>query len=376
VGYGPGAMEAVVTGRLPSPEFWSGKRVFLTGHTGFKGGWLALWLSAMGARVHGFALAPPTQPNLFEAARIGDVVEHETGDIRDAAALGASLRAAAPDIIIHMAAQALVLQSYQQPVETYATNVMGTVHLLEAARACGSALATLIITSDKCYENRDIIWGYREGDRMGGHDPYSNSKGCAELVTAAYAGSFFAGRALGSVRAGNVIGGGDWARDRLMTDLIGALLAGRAPILRSPMAVRPWQHVLEPLAGYLVAIESLAAQPRAGAAWNFSPDPGSDVTVGELADLICLLWGSGIRPVVEVNPASGKEAVLLTLDSAKARRELGWRPRWPLERALAETVRWYRAWQEGADMRQVTLGQIAAYGTTAVPRPNLTMELA
>jgi CDP-glucose 4,6-dehydratase len=369
-------MEAVVAGRLPSAAFWSGKRVFLTGHTGFKGGWMALWLSAMGARVHGFALAPPTQPNLFEAAGIAALVEHETGDIRDADALGASLAAVAPDIVIHMAAQALVLRSYQQPVETYATNVMGTVHLLEAARACGSVLATLIVTSDKCYENRDIIWGYREGDRMGGHDPYSNSKGCAELVTAAYAGSFFAGRALGSVRAGNVIGGGDWARDRLMTDLIGALLAGRAPVLRSPAAVRPWQHVLEPLAGYLVAIESLAAHPRAGAAWNFGPDPGGDATVGEVADGVCMLWGGGIRPVVEINPANGKEAALLTLDSTKARAELGWRPRWPLERALAETVRWYRAWQEGADMRQVSLGQIAAYGATAVGRPNLTMELA
>jgi CDP-glucose 4,6-dehydratase len=237
---------------------------------------------------------------------------------------------------------------------------------------------TLIVTSDKCYENRDIIWGYREHDRMGGHDPYSNSKGCAELVIAAYAGSFFAGlgRALGSVRAGNVIGGGDWARDRLMTDLIGALLAGRAPILRSPAAVRPWQHVLEPLAGYLVAIESLAAQPRAGAAWNFGPDPGGDATVGEVADRVCMLWGGGIRPVVEANPAGGKEAGLLTLDSAKARRELGWRPRWPLDRALAETVRWYRAWQDGADMRQVTLDQIADYCGTALARPNLTMELA
>jgi CDP-glucose 4,6-dehydratase len=369
-------MEAVVAGRLPSPEFWHGKRVFLTGHTGFKGGWLALWLSAMGARVHGFALASPTQPNLFEAARIEGAVQHEIGDIRDAAALGASLRRGAPDIVIHMAAQPLVLRSYEQPVETYATNVMGTVHLLEAARACGTALTTLIVTSDKCYENRDIIWGYREHDRMGGHDPYSSSKGCAELVTAAYAGSFFAGRALGSVRAGNVIGGGDWARDRLMTDLIAALLAGRAPILRAPGAVRPWQHVLDPLAGYLVAIESLAAQPRAGEAWNFGPDPGGDVTVGELADRVCTLWGGDIRPVVESSPAGGKEAGLLTLDSTKARRDLGWRPRWPIDRALAETVRWYRAWREGADMRALTLGQIADYVATTSTRPGPTMEPA
>ena len=360
-------MEAMVGGRLPSPGFWRGRRVFLTGHTGFKGGWLSLWLSAMGADVQGFALPPPTEPSLFREARLDTVVAHTVGDIRDGAALAAAIHRFGPDIIIHMAAQPLVLHSYQQPVETYATNVMGTVHLLEAARSCTTAQVTLIITSDKCYDNRDSLWGYREPDPMGGHDPYSNSKACAELVTAAYAGSFFAalGRALASVRAGNVIGGGDWARDRLMTDLIGSLIENRAPVLRSPASVRPWQHVLEPLSGYLLAIEHLAARPVAGAAWNFGPDPAGEVTVGEVADRVCALWGGGIRPVIEDNAGRGKEARLLTLDSTKARRELGWRPRWGLERTLAETVRWYRAWQAGTEMRQFTLEQIAAYSAAA-----------
>jgi CDP-glucose 4,6-dehydratase len=266
-----------------------------------------------------------------------------------------------------------VLRSYAEPVETYATNVMGTVHLLEAARACASAEVTLIVTSDKCYANPESIWSHRETDPMGGHDPYSNSKGCAELVTASYAGSFFAGRALGSVRAGNVIGGGDWARDRLMTDLIGALLQDRSPLLRSPASVRPWQHVLEPLSGYLVAAEHLASHPAAGVAWNFGPDPAGEVPVNEVAERICAFWGSGLRPVVAGDPSGGKEARLLTLDSTKARRELGWRPRWTLDRALAETVSWYRAWQAGSDMRQVTVDQIAAYRQATQADLTLTM---
>jgi CDP-glucose 4,6-dehydratase len=367
-----------LVGRLPSPAFWRGRRVFLTGHTGFKGGWLALWLSAMGAKLHGFALAPPTEPNFFSALRLADVVSHEIGDIRDAALLTGSLRRFQPDIVIHMAAQPLVLLSYQQPVETYATNVMGTVHLLEAVRGCASVQATIIVTSDKCYENVDSMWSYRESDRMGGHDPYSNSKGCAELVTAAYARSFFApaGRALGSVRAGNVIGGGDWAPDRLMTDIFAALLAGSAPVLRAPQAVRPWQHVLEPLAGYLVAGEHLAAAPQAGAAWNFGPDPDSEVNVAAVAERVCALWGAGIRPVHEETAARGKEARLLTLDSTKARRELGWRPRWGLDRALTETVHWYQAWAGKKDMRTFSLGQIADYTGTAQLLPDQAKEVA
>jgi CDP-glucose 4,6-dehydratase len=352
--------------------------VFLTGHTGFKGGWLALWLTAMGAKVHGFALAPPAEPNLFAALGLGGIVGHEIGDIRDAALLGASLRRFQPDIVIHMAAQPLVLLSYQQPVETYATNVMGTVHLLEAVRACASVQATIIVTSDKCYENVDSMWSYRESDRMGGHDPYSNSKGCAELLTAAYASSFFApaGRALGSVRAGNVIGGGDWAPDRLMTDIFAALLAGTAPVLRAPSAVRPWQHVLEPLSGYLVAAEHLAAAAQSGVAWNFGPDADSEVNVAAVAERVCGLWGAGVGPVSEENAARGKEARMLTLDSTKARRELGWRPRWGLDRALTETVRWYQAWAGTKNMREFTLGQIAAYTGASQRLPDQAKEVA
>ncbi len=370
-------MESLV-GRLPSPAFWTGRGVFLTGHTGFKGGWLALWLTAMGARVHGFALAPPTEPNLFGALGLGEIVSHEIGDIRDAALLAASVRRFQPDIVIHMAAQPLVLLSYQQPVETYATNVMGTLHLLEAVRACASVQATIIVTSDKCYENTGRMWSYRESDRMGGHDPYSNSKGCAELVTAAYASSFFApaGRALGSVRAGNVIGGGDWAPDRLMTDIFVALLSGRPPVLRAPKAVRPWQHVLEPLAGYLVAAEHLAAAPQAGAAWNFGPDADSEVNVATVACRVCGLWGGGIRPVEQESAARGAESRMLTLDSTKARRELGWRPRWGLDRALTETVRWYQAWRGNQNMKTFSLGQIADYTGAAQSLPDEAKEVA
>jgi len=359
--------------------FYAGKKVLVTGHTGFKGGWLSLWLAAMGVKVHGFALAPPTEPNLFAALGLAQIISHEIGDIRDAALLATSLRRFAPDITIHMAAQPLVLLSYQQPVETYATNVMGTVHLLEAVRACASVQATIIVTSDKCYENTGGLRSYRETDGMGGHDPYSNSKGCAELVTAAYAGSFFApaGRALGSVRAGNVIGGGDFAPDRLMTDIVTALSAGCAPVLRAPQAVRPWQHVLEPLSGYLVAAENLAATLQAGAAWNFGPDSDSEVNVCAVAGRVCELWGGAIRPAIEENAVRGKEARTLTLDSTKARRELGWHPRWRLDRALTETVRWYQAWGAGTkNMQKFTLGQIADYTGTAQSLPDEAKEVA
>lgn len=373
-----GAMESMVAGRLPSPAFWRGRRVFLTGHTGFKGGWLALWLHEMGAHVQGFALAPSTDPNLFEALGLAAIIGHEIGDIRDGAALSESLQRFRPDIVIHMAAQPLVLLSYEQPVETYATNVMGTVHLLEAARRCETAQVTLVVTSDKCYENRDVIWGYREHDPMGGHDPYSNSKGCAELVTSAYAGSFFsgAGRALGSVRAGNVIGGGDWSRDRLMTDLIAALLKEQSPVLRAPGAVRPWQHVLEPLSGYLVGIEALAESRVAGAAWNFGPEPSSEVTVAEIAAKICAFWGGGVQPVIAEAAKPGREARFLALDSTKARRELGWLPRWGLDEALGQTVSWYQAWRRGANMRDVSLKQIADYRGASFAQPQIVTENA
>jgi CDP-glucose 4,6-dehydratase len=347
-------MENLVTPRLPDKHFWRGKKVFLTGHTGFKGGWLSLWLSELGAEVQGYALAPTTPQNLFEALRLDALIGHEIADIRNGQHLSASLQNFSPDIVIHMAAQPLVLYSYAQPVETYATNVMGTVNLLEAARST-SAAVTLIITSDKCYENHNTPRGYREDDRLGGHDPYSNSK--------AYATSYFStlGLALGSARAGNVIGGGDWSPDRLMTDIIAALLANRAPVLRAPNAIRPWQHVLEPLCGYLLAIEHLFATRQAGAAWNFGPDPASEVTVAKIAEKTCQLWGAGITPIHEGDASRGKEAQLLALDSTKACMELAWQPHWSLDQALQATVQWFKAWSKGTDMREFTLNQIAGY---------------
>lgn len=350
------------------PEFWNEKSVFLTGHTGFKGSWLSLWLSEMGAVVTGFALPATSRPNLFEVADVASAVHSLTGDIRDYDALLAAMRIAKPDIVIHMAAQSLVRYSYAEPVETYATNVMGTVHVLEAVRQLASVQATLIVTSDKCYENREQIWGYRENDRMGGHDPYSNSKGCAELVTQAYGRSFFevnpACGALASARAGNVIGGGDWALDRLVPDIMRSLTKGEAPILRNPKSIRPWQHVLEPLSGYLTAIEYIAARKfPAPDSWNFAPAEDSHVTVGRVARSLCEAWGKGIMPVIQENPGSVHEANLLSLDATKARQELGWTPRWKLDETLARTAAWYRAHDERQNMRDFTRSQIRDYTT-------------
>lgn len=345
--------------------FWSGKKVFLTGHTGFKGGWLCLMLHRLGAIVHGYALPPPTEPNLFTAARIEKVMaRHETGDVRDSEALARSLRAFAPDIVVHMAAQSLLRPSYELPVETYAINVMGTVHLLEAVRRTESVRAVLNVTSDKCYENRETSRPYREQDPMGGYDPYSSSKGCAELVTAAYGRSYFAdGRvALASLRAGNVIGGGDWARDRLVPDIITALIAGKSPFIRNPQSVRPWQHVLEPLSGYLRVAEYLwEKKPRQPEAWNFGPPAEGEVNVAFVADEICRLWGNQKAGWETGEAPALHEAGILKLDSAKASRELGWKPRWNLPASLAMTVEWYRRFRDGADMQAVTLEQIAAH---------------
>lgn len=352
------------------PDFWRGKKVFLTGHTGFKGGWLCLMLARLGALVHGYALPPPTEPNLFTLARIEETLaSHRLADVRDRETLAQAVRAAAPDIVIHMAAQPLLRLSYEVPVETYATNIMGTVHLLEAVRHAPTVRVAVNVTSDKCYENRETAQSFREDDPMGGHDPYSSSKGCAELVTAAYGRSFFTdGRvALASVRAGNVIGGGDWARDRLVPDMIAALIAGHAPLIRNPHAVRPWQHVLEPLSGYLRAAQRLWDAPPAWhpEAWNFGPDAEGEANVTVLADTICRLWGGGARWQNGADSAAPHEAHMLKLDSAKARRELGWHPRWPLPVALAETVVWYKSFGDGADMRAVTLAQIASYENAA-----------
>lgn len=351
----------------PQPDFWRGKRVFLTGHTGFKGGWMVLWLKKMGAVVHGLSLQPPTEPNLFTLARVADGLEHQIGDIRDLATVRNAVAAFKPDILLHLAAQPILRLSYDEPVETYATNLMGTVHVLEAARQTPSVQVTLVITTDKCYENREQVWAYRETDAMGGHDPYSSSKGCAELAVSAYGRSYFNTRqqVVASVRAGNVIGGGDWARDRLMTDLIAAVAAGQKPVIRNPHAVRPWQHVLEPLSGYLCATEYLwAMRPEGPEAWNFGPDADSDVPVQVVANDICRLWGFADGLTLTPDPRQLHEAHLLRLDSSKARAELGWKPRLTLKQGLAMTVDWFKAWKDNKDMQAVSGAQIDAYRET------------
>jgi len=350
-----------------SPGFWRGKTVFLTGHTGFKGGWLALWLSSLGARVHGYALTPPTTPDLFTQARVGDgLASHTVADVRDPGALAAALRSCEPDIVLHLAAQPLVRSSYAEPVMTYSVNVMGTVHLLEAARTCESVRSIVIVTTDKCYENKEWAWGYRESEPMGGHDPYSSSKGCAELVTAAYRDSFLAsaGIAVASARAGNVIGGGDWAMDRLLPDFFRAAKAGRVLEVRYPDATRPWQHVLEPLSGYLTLAEQLFThgQPVAQA-WNFGPADEDAKPVRWLLDrLTAQMPGTSWR---HVGGEHVHEAGYLKLDSSKARSLLHWSPRWALAEALSRTVEWQQAWNSGRDMRDFSLRQIAEHQACA-----------
>jgi len=354
----------------PSPLFWKGKRVLGTGHTGFKGGWLALWLNQLGAVTYGYSLAPPTEPNLFSIAQVRSAVaQHQIGDIRDLPALTKAMQAFKPDIVLHLAAQPILRLSYSEPVETYATNVMGTVNVLEAARQVGSARVTLVITTDKCYENKEQIWPYRESDALGGHDPYSSSKGCAELVVSAYGRSFFAkgSACVASVRAGNVIGGGDWAKDRLMTDIIAALANKQSPILRNPASIRPWQHVLEPLSGYLLATEHVwQAMPHVPESWNFGPESDSDVAVGIVAETVCDLWGGGIKPKIEADVHQLHEAKLLRLDSSKAKAELGWKPRLTLPDALAMTVAWHRARLDNKNMQAFTLAQIDEYQSPSV----------
>jgi CDP-glucose 4,6-dehydratase len=347
----------------PDPQFWSARRVLVTGHTGFKGAWLCLWLASLGARVAGFGRAP-SAPSLYALARVGEDVEHVEGDVRDGEAVAAAVARLAPEVVIHMAAQALVRRSFADPVETYATNAMGTVHVLDAVRRRGADVRVIVIvSSDKCYENREWVWGYREDDRLGGHDPYSSSKACAELVTAAYRSSFFDGEAaaaVASARAGNVFGGGDFGEDRLLPDVFRAALAGAAIRVRNPHAVRPWQHVLNPLSGYLRLAERAWNDRAYATAWNFGPPDDDARPVRWIVERLAALWGEPLRWEIDPGPHP-HEARRLKLDSSLARARLGWAPTWSLEAGLERTVAWHRAQRDGADLRAVTLDQLRGF---------------
>ena len=349
-------------------SFWKDKRVFLTGHTGFKGAWLSLWLNSLGAEVTGYALEPPTTPSFFDICRIDEIVTSIRADVRDRELLKDAMSKADPEIIIHMAAQPIVRDSYKDPVATYDINVMGSVHLLDAIRHCRGVKAVINITTDKCYENREWIWGYRENEPMGGYDPYSNSKACSELVTSAFRSSFFNpekysehGVALASARAGNVIGGGDWGVDRLIPDCIRAVLKGNSILIRNPQAVRPWQHVLEPLAGYLLLAQSLYEEGTQYAeGWNFGPDEKDAKPVDWLVSHFCSAWGDDASYKLDTGEHP-HEAHYLRLDCSKANSKLGWHPRLNLERAMDLIVDWTRAYQDGQDMRAFSLSQIKEY---------------
>lgn len=361
-------METVVSRGVSDMNFWQGKKVFLTGHTGFKGSWLSLWLHFLGAEVTGYALEPPTEPILYDLARLDGCVTSIIADVRDLDRLKAEMVKASPDIVIHMAAQPLVRDSYKIPVETYAINVMGVVHLLEAVRACPSVRSVVNVTTDKCYENREWPWGYRENEAMGGFDPYSNSKGCSELVTAAYRSSYFNphrfadhGVGLATARAGNVIGGGDWANDRLIPDIIRAILAGEPVHIRNPHAIRPWQHVLEPLSGYLLLARRLYEHgDKYAEGWNFGPADDDVRPVEWIVRLMCRQWGDGACYDID-NGEHPHEAHYLKLDCSKARSQLDWCPRWNLEKALDSIIQWTRRYRAGDDPRTVCLEQIADY---------------
>lgn len=349
--------------------FWKDKRVFLTGHTGFKGSWLSLWLESAGARVTGFALPPPSEPSLFTEAAVSDGMRSIEGDVRDLTAVRDALQQSEAEIVLHLAAQSLVRRSYEDPVETYATNVIGTAHVLEAVRRTPGVKALVSCTSDKCYENKEWDRGYREDDRLGGKDPYSNSKACAELVTDAFRRSYFSGPetevAVASVRSGNVIGGGDWARDRLIPDLVGGFLAGEEVPIRSPDAVRPWQHVLEPLNGYLELAEHLWEGGREYAeAWNFGPEREDARPVRWIAEHLAEIWGDGARWRIDDRPHP-PEATYLKLDSSKARARLGWRPRLDLSTALDWLASWYLEHRQGRDARELCRRRIEDFEARA-----------
>ena len=347
-----------------SPSFWKGKRVFVTGHTGFKGSWLSLWLQDMGAIVKGYALEPNTNPNLFTQAKVAQIMESEIGDITDLKHITESMIAFNPEVLIHMAAQPLVRLSYQEPVLTYATNVMGTVNVLEAARNCTNLKAIVSVTTDKCYENKEWAWGYRENEAMGGHDPYSSSKGCAELVTAAYRKSFFNGinsAYLASARAGNVIGGGDWADDRLIPDIIKAFEKNEPVIVRNPMATRPWQHVLEPLSGYLLLAQHLYEDGSDFAeGWNFGPKDEDCKSVSWILDKMVDKWGKGASWELDKNN-NPHEAGYLKLDCSKAATQLNWYPKWNLEDTLESIINWHQNYIAQKNIQEQCLLEIAKY---------------
>lgn len=350
------------------PSFWHGKKVFVTGHTGFKGSWLCLWLQQMGAIVRGYSLPAPTEPSLFAVANVRQGLISEEGDIRDFFHLREALADFKPEIVFHMAAQPLVRLSYDEPIETYSTNVMGTVYVLEAIKQVGGVKAIVNITSDKCYENREWVWGYREDEAMGGYDPYSNSKGCAELVASAYRNSFFNvvkyhehGTALASVRAGNVIGGGDWAKDRLIPDILRSFENNQPVIIRNPHSIRPWQHVLEPLSGYLLVAQKLYTEgPAFAEGWNFGPNEMDATPVQAIVDTMVGLWGDKASWQLD-GQDHPHEAHYLKLDCSKAKMRMEWHPRWDLNTTLSRIVSWHKAWLAGEDMRTYTLNEINDY---------------
>jgi len=351
---------------------WSDKDVFLTGHTGFKGSWLALWLHSLGARVHGYALAPPTSPSIFDVASVASTLASDVrSDIAESGRLSQAMADARPEVVFHLAAQPLVRASYTDPLSTFATNVMGTANVLQAVRSVPSVKAVVIVTTDKVYHNREWVHPYREDDRLGGHDPYSASKAAAEIVTASMRDSFFRGSAvrIATARAGNVIGGGDWAADRLVPDCLKCFAADEPARLRFPNAVRPWQHVLEPLAGYLALAASLL-ETRNGdhaTAWNFGPDMADNASVGDVARRLAARWGEPARVICEENEGHPHEAGLLTLDNSAARHHLGWQPRWHLDITLEKTLAWHKAWLAGESMQDLCLRQIQAYQESPIP---------
>lgn len=360
---------------MTEKKFWDKKRVLLTGHTGFKGGWLSAWLLELGAAVTGLALPPNTEPSFFKLCGLETKMKSFLGNIGDPGFVNAAVHETNPEIVFHLAAQPIVRYSYAEPVKTFLTNVMGTVHLLEAVRNNPAVRVVVVVTSDKCYENKEWVWGYRENEPMGGDDPYSASKGCAELVTRAYRMSFFqedSGAAVASARAGNVIGGGDWGEDRLVPDAIRAFYENKPFVVRNPLSVRPWQHVLEPLAGYLRLAEKLRQAPKAFAgAWNFGPKEDDSVTVGALADKIAEAWG-GAKWETSGNGKEPKEMRFLKLDAGKARHELDWRPVLTLDEAVDMTAAWYKKamTSKPGEMHSFTIAQIEEYCRKAAEAKN------